>query len=423
MSSVSKKTEGHRGRVLAAGFIGNVLEWYDFAVYGFFAPTIGRLFFPSADPATSLIASFGAFAAGFLMRPVGAVLFGHIGDLVGRKKVLTLSVTMMAVSTFLLGCLPTHAEIGIAAAALLVLLRMVQGVSVGGEYTGSIVFLTEQAPEGRRGFFASWSLIGANGGILLGSAVGALIAGLTTDAQLAAWGWRIPFLSGMILGIVGLIVRLGIPEQAPSGETSKSPLVEAVTKCRRGLLQASGLNVMTAVLFYTVFIYMATWLVDQVGETKARALEINTISMVVLTLIIPLVALWSDRVGRKPFLVGGSAAIAIFAYPLVWLMHHHNVVMILCGQIGFALLLGIFVGVIPVTIAELFPRQVRVTAASISYNLPFAVFGGTAPMVATWLITETHDAMAVAYYLAAIAAFTFFVSLTLHETKGVQLDR
>ncbi len=422
MTSVSKDISGQNRRVLAAGFVGNILEWYDFAVYGFFAATIGKLFFPSDDPTTSLIASFGAFAAGFLMRPVGAILFGHVGDLLGRKKALTLSVIMMAVPTFLMGLLPTHEQIGFAAAALLVLLRMIQGVSVGGEYTSSFVFLVECAPENRRGFFGSWSLIGATGGILLGSAIGALVTRMTTEAQLAIWGWRIPFIAGVIIGLIGLVIRRHIPEQPVSSERTGSPLVEAVTGSWKGLLQAVGLNMMGAVTFYTVFIYMATWLVRQVGETHAEALEINTLSMVVLALVVPLVALWSDRIGRKPFLLIGSAGMAVFAYPLVWMMHHHDFAMILSGQIGFAILLGTFSGVIPATIAELFPRRVRVSATSLSYNLPYAVFGGTAPMVAAWLVTETHNAMAVSWYVAGIAAVTFLVSLTLHETRAVRLD-
>ncbi len=409
-------------RILAAGFVGNVLEWYDFAVYGFFAPTIGKLFFPSDDPTTSLIAAFGAFAAGFLMRPVGAILFGHVGDLLGRKRALMLSVMMMALPTFLVGALPTHEEIGLAAAVLLVLLRMVQGVSVGGEYTSSFVFLVEQAPSDRRAFFGSWSLIGSTGGILLGSAVGALISNLTTDAQQESWGWRLPFLAGVIIALVGLAVRRGIPEQPVAADAAGSPLFEAVTGSWRRLLQAVGLNSMGAVVFYTVFIYMATWLVEEVGETRAEALDINTISMVVLALVVVAFALLSDRIGRKPLLLFGSAGTALFGYPLVWMMHHHDPVMILAGQIGLAILLGAYSAVIPVTMAELFPREVRVSAASISYNLPYAIFGGTAPMVATWLVTRTGDAMAISWYLVGISAFAFLVALTIPETRNVRLD-
>tara|TARA_R110002111_G_scaffold177322_1_gene243428 strand:+ start:65041 stop:66339 length:1299 start_codon:yes stop_codon:yes gene_type:complete len=422
----TKEVSGKNIRVLAAGFIGNILEWYDFAVYGFFAPTIGKLFFPSDNPTTSLIAAFGAFAAGFLMRPVGAVLFGHIGDRVGRKKALMLSVMMMAVPTLLVGVLPTHAQIGVSAAVLMVLLRMVQGVSVGGEYTSSFVFLVEHAPPHRRAFFGSWSMIGATCGILLGSAVGALINTYTTDAQLLAWGWRIPFVSGVLVAFVGYFIRHGIPEQPLSEELAKqeaySPLRAAFTFHRKEMLQSAGLNMMNAVTFYTVFIYLSSWLVTEVGEDRAEALDINTISMAALTLFVPLAAMLADKFGRKPFLLIGSAGIALLSPTLLGLMHHHNFALILTGQIGFALLIACFAGTIPATITELFKRNVRVSAASVSYNLPFAIFGGTAPMVDAWLVKATGNPLSIAWYLSGIAVITFFIALTVKETNGTSLD-
>lgn len=426
MAENTQEVGGKNIRVLAAGFIGNILEWYDFAVYGFFAPTIGQLFFPSDNPTTSLIAAFGAFAAGFLMRPVGAVLFGHIGDRLGRKKALTLSVMLMAVPTLLVGVLPTHAEIGIAAAILMVLLRMVQGISVGGEYTSSFVFLVEHAPPERRAFFGSWSMMGATCGILLGSAVGALINTFTTDEQLLAWGWRLPFLSGILVAFVGYFIRHGIPEQPVAKEATDpeamSPLKDAFINHRKELLQSAGLNMMNAVTFYTVFIYLPTWLVDEVGETTAEALDINTISMAALTLFVPLAAILADKYGRKPFLLIGSAGVALLSPALLTLMHHHNFAMILTGQIGFALLVACFSGAIPATITELFRRGVRVSAASVSYNLPFAIFGGTAPMIGAWLMKETGNPISVAWYLTAIATISFFIALTVKETRGKSLD-
>ena len=422
----TKEVSGKNIRVLAAGFIGNILEWYDFAVYGFFAPTIGKLFFPSDNPTTSLIAAFGAFAAGFLMRPVGAVLFGHIGDRVGRKKALMLSVMMMAVPTLLVGVLPTHAQIGVSAAVLMVLLRMIQGVSVGGEYTSSFVFLVEHAPPHRRAFFGSWSMIGATCGILLGSAVGALINTFTTSEQLLAWGWRIPFVSGVLVAFVGYFIRHGIPEQPLSEELAEqeaySPLREAFTFHRKEMLQSAGLNMMNAVTFYTVFIYLSSWLVTEVGEDRAEALDINTISMAALTLFVPLAAILADKFGRKPFLLIGSAGIALLSPTLLGLMHHHNFALILTGQIGFALLIACFAGTIPATITELFKRNVRVSAASVSYNLPFALFGGTAPMVDAWLVKVTGNPLSIAWYLSAIATITFFIALTVTETNGTSLD-
>ena len=431
MSTVAQEidaeaTGGKKTRVLAAGFIGNILEWYDFAVYGFFAPTIGKLFFPAADARTSLIAAFGAFAAGFLMRPVGAVLFGHIGDRIGRKKALTLSVMMMAIPTMLVGLLPTHAEIGISAAILMIVLRMIQGVSVGGEYTSSFVFLVEHAPPHRRAFFGAWSMIGATCGILLGSAVGALINSFTTDIQLQSWGWRIPFLAGVLVAFVGYFIRHGIPDQPLAEELAEqepsSPLKDAWTGHRTEMLQSAGLNMMNAVTFYTVFIYLSTWLVEEVGESRAEALDINTLSMAALTVFVPIAAILADRFGRKPLLLIGSAGVAIFSPALLRLMHHHNFGLILAGQIGFAVLVACFAGAIPATITELFKRGVRVSAASISYNIPFAIFGGTAPMVAAWLVKATGNPLAIAWYLSGIAAISFCIILTIKETKGCSLD-
>src|SRR5690242_1534364 len=213
-------------RLIAAGTVGNVMEWYDFSAYGYFAATIGRRFFPSADATTSLIAAFGVFAAGFLMRPLGGVVFGHIGDRVGRKAALTISVLAMAVPTFLIGVLPDYATLGPAAAVLLVVLRMIQGLSVGGEYTTSIVFLVEGAGQKHRGFAGSWSGFGAVGGILLGSAGGALVTVTLSPAEVASWGWRLPFFAGLFVGLAGLYVRRHIPElPQPEADSSAGSLV------------------------------------------------------------------------------------------------------------------------------------------------------------------------------------------------------
>ncbi len=413
---VAKAVRRHR-RLLAAGLVGNVLEWYDFAIYGFMAPVIGRLFFPSDDPATSLIAAFGAFAAGFLMRPVGAVLFGHIGDRLGRGRMLILSVLLMAVPTFAVGLLPTHADIGIAAAVLLVVMRMAQGLSAGGEYVGSFVFLTEQAPQGRRGFFASWSFVGAIGGIVLGSAVGALVDVVLTDAQLAAWGWRVPFIAGIVVSTIALILRRHLMSIPRRELHARAPIVEAITQNWRGMLEMVALNVNGAVVFYAVFIYVATWLVDQTGLSHADALEINTISLIVLLAVSPFAAALSDRIGRKPILTGASFAIVVLSYPLVWVMHHDSYVLALLGEIGFAIIMGCYMSVIPVTVSERFPRQVRVTATGLSFNVTYAIFGGTTPMVAAWLVSTTDDAMSMAWYLIAAAIVSFVVAVAMRETR------
>ena len=407
----------NRRKVIAAGITGNVLEWYDFAVYGFYAPIIGRLFFPSDDPTVSLIASFGAFAAGFLMRPVGGFIFGYIGDKFGRKRALVLSVMLMAIPTGVIGILPDHATIGIAAAVLMVAMRMLQGLSVGGEYTGSIVYLAEHAPDDKRGFLTSWTLFGAVGGILLGSGVSALIANILTDAEVASWGWRIAFLSGILVGVVGLLVRRHLPDMPEDeGEDKpKNPVLEAFRTQWREMAKVIGFNIINAVGFYMMFVYVVTWLIKQVKEPRSEALDINTISMAVLLVLVPVFGALSDRIGRKPLLLFGAGGIAIFGYPLIWMMHHPDFTMILLGQLGFSVLVGAYFGAGPATLTEMFPRRVRVSALSVGYNVGLAIFGGTTPLVATWLIARTHDDLSIAWYLIACAVVSFLVVLTLRE--------
>ncbi len=250
-------------RLIVAGVAGNVIEWYDFAVYGYFAQTIGQHFFPSKDPIASLIAAFGVFAAGFLMRPVGGLVFGHIGDRTGRKAALTLSVIAMAVPTFLIGLLPDYAQIGVVASVLIVILRLVQGLSVGGEYTTSVVFLVEGAAPGRRGLTGSWSVFGAVAGILLGSAVGAILTSILPQDTVYAWGWRVPFLLGLVVGLSGLYIRRRIPEaqvQSVDEKPATSPVVEAFRTEWRAMLRVAGFNVLNAVGFYMIFVYVATYL-------------------------------------------------------------------------------------------------------------------------------------------------------------------
>jgi MHS family proline/betaine transporter-like MFS transporter len=410
-----------RRKTIIAGVAGNVLEWYDFAVYGFFAPIIAQQFFPSDDPTVSLIATFGAFAAGFLMRPVGGAFFGHIGDKLGRQKALMLSVMMMAVPTFLIGFLPTYETIGIAAAVLMVLLRMAQGLAVGGEYTSSVVFLAEQAPRGKRGFFASWAMWGGVAGTMLGSAVGAGLSNIIPHEDLISWGWRCAFLGGIVVALFGYVIRRHMgTEDSPKPEAS--PIKLTFTKYLKPMLRLSALNIVSAISFYLMFVYIVTWLVDYRKEPNSTALDINTAAMAVLLVFIPIAAIISDRWGRKKMMLLGMGGLAIFAYPLLTLMHQQDAMMIFLGQVGFAALIATFMSVIPAAMAEMFPSEVRVTAVSIGYNLTFAIFGGTAPMVAVWLIERTHDDMAFGWYMSAMAVVAFLVALTLKDKRNEPLE-
>lgn len=234
-------------RVIAAGMIGNVLEWYDFAIYGYFATAIGRHFFPQEDAVAQLLSAFGVFALGYVMRPVGGAVIGHIGDRFGRRAALTFSVAAMAIPTFLIGLLPGYATLGLAAPLALTLLRMVQGLSVGGEYTSSMVFLVEHAPDGRRGVMGALVACGATGGILLGSAVGAGFAASMSEVALDAWGWRIPFLLGLIVGMAGYLLRRHVLESVPAERRKRAPIIETLHDHWPIVLRFAGLSVFNAV--------------------------------------------------------------------------------------------------------------------------------------------------------------------------------
>jgi MHS family proline/betaine transporter-like MFS transporter len=413
-----------RRRLILAGMAGNVMEWYDFSVYGYFAATLGRHFFPSEDATASLLAAFGVFAAGFLMRPVGALLFGHIGDRIGRQAALIMSVLAMAVPTFLIGVLPDHAQIGLAASALLVGLRLVQGVSAGGEHPTSVVFFVEGAAPDRRGFMGSWSFVGSVSGILLGSAVGALTSTVFPAATVEAWGWRIPFLLSLGVGLVGWYLRRHLRE-APTVREPEPPAISPVAEAFRtqwqGILRVAALNVLTAIGFYLIFVYAVTYLEQVMHVRTAAALDINTFSMGVLLLVMPAAGVFSDRIGRKPVLLGAALGTLVLAWPLFWLMHHPVLSLMLVGQLGFAVLLGLFIGVIPTTMAEAFPARVRVTGVSIAYNMALALLGGTTPMVVTYLLAWSHNPLAPAYYLMGAAAVSLAVLMSWPESVNAPL--
>jgi MFS transporter, MHS family, proline/betaine transporter len=403
-------------RVVAAGMIGNVLEWYDFAIYGYFATSIGRHFFPHEDPVAQLLSAFGVFAVGYTMRPVGGVIIGHIGDRFGRRAALTFSVAAMAVPTFLIGLLPSYATLGLFAPIALTLLRMVQGLSVGGEYTSSMVFLVEHAPHGRRGLMGALISCGACGGILLGSAVGATFAATLSPAALEEWGWRIPFLLGLLVGIAGYLLRRHVQETAPTERRKRSPIVETLQDHWRLVLGLAGLSVFNAVGFYVSFVYLVSWLQMADGIAPARALEINSISMAVLLPVMIVTGLLNDRFGRKPFLLLAVILGFVGAVPLFWLLHDPSPWSAQLGQLGLVVIIGLYCGTQPTIMVEATPLPVRCTAVSLGYNMCLGIIGGLTPLVATWLVERTANEIAPAFLIMAAAAITFMTLLGFRET-------
>lgn len=410
-------------RGILAGVVGNMLEWYDFALFGFFATQIGHQFFPADNPTASLLAAFGTFAAGFLMRPVGGAVFGWIGDRFGRKQALIGSVLAMALPSFLIGVLPGAATIGLAAPVLLVLLRMLQGVAVGGEYMASAVFLVEGAEPGHRGWMGSWGPFGASAGTLLGSAAGAIINAALSPEDVMAWGWRIPFIVGIAVALGGLAIRRHYVERVPQQAESTSPLGEAFKAHWRTMVHLVGLTTAISVGFYTTFVYSATWLQQEAGVTAGRALEINTVAMGLLLVISPLGGSLSDRVGRRAVMVWGAGALMLLAWPLMGLMLRGSAGSILAGQLGLAVLVGGVGSVLPAAMAELAPWRVRCTVLSVGYNIALALVGGTTPMVAAWLVERTGVKLAPAAYLAAASVITFTAALLLPRVARHRLTQ
>jgi MHS family proline/betaine transporter-like MFS transporter len=409
-------------RLILVGLIGNLMEWYDFAVYGFFAVTIGKLFFPAEEPVISLIAAFGAFAAGFLVRPVGGIIFGRMGDLVGRQRAMQLSVMAMAIPTVLMGFLPTFDAIGMAAPILLVALRLVQGLSVGGEYTSSLVFLVESGPQDRRAFSAVWGAWGASAGTLLGSGVGFLMAAILTPEHLESWGWRIPFIFGGCVALVGFLLRRGLHAEAPLA-LSKSPTREVFTKYRWPMLRVALLNLGFGTAFYTLFVYTVSFLEEFSKLSNQQALRNNSIAMILLLLVMPLAAKFADKHGRRAVLGVGFTVLTVSAIPLFYLMGLGIRFLTISCELALAIPIALISGAIAATNVELMPRAVRCTGLAFAYNISVGVFGGMTPMIVTWLIAYSHSPAAPGYWVAAtsaVSAVTLF--FFVRETKDISLE-
>jgi MHS family proline/betaine transporter-like MFS transporter len=318
----SDRAESQRRKAVTAGVIGNVLEWYDFGVYGYLVSTISQLFFPSSDPLASLLLTFAVFGVGFVMRPVGSVLFGIYGDRHGRRKALSAVIFLMGVSTLAIGLLPTYGQVGVLAPILLVVVRLLQGLSAGGEWGGSTAYIVEFAPEGKRGYIGSWQQVSVGSGFLLGSLSAALLNQVMTHDALVAWGWRIPFILGIVIGAVGAYLRWKLDdtpkytEIEQHGEVSKHPFSEAITKYPRETLTVFGLTLHNTVAYYIPIIYMTSYIVSVAKLSPGSALWINTTCLVVFVILIPIWGALSDRIGRKPFLLLSSGGYVVLAYPL-----------------------------------------------------------------------------------------------------------
>lgn len=407
-------------RTIAAGAIGSVLEWYDFGIYGFLATVLARDYFPTGNPTISLIAAFGVFAGGYLMRPIGAVILGHIGDRVSRKTALIVSVLTMTAATGAIALLPTYGTVGIAAPVLLTAFRLVQGLAVGGEYTGAVVLLVETAPPGRRAFIGSMALTSGTVGVLLASGAAALLANLVTPQAFADGGWRLLYAPAPLLGIVGFLLRRGLATGAVDGAVKERriPVVSAFRDHGLALLRVAGLAGMLAVANYMVFIYGATYLTTVAGIAQAEALSLTSAGNAVLVAVYVVFGLLADRIGARRMMLIGAGALIVLSYPLFTLLHRGSPVPTMGGLVGFALCLGGVGAGLAVTMCALFPPAVRYTGVSLGYGLSFGILGGTTPLVATTLIDVTGYDLAPAFYVMLAALMGLVALLFTPESKS-----
>ncbi|MEU0746047.1 MFS transporter, partial [Streptomyces albogriseolus] len=388
-------------RAVKAAALGNAMEWFDFGVYSYIAVTLGKVFFPTGNATAQLLSTFGAFAAAFLVRPLGGMVFGPLGDRVGRQKVLALTMIMMAAGTFAIGLIPSYAAIGVGAPVLLLAARLVQGFSTGGEYAGASTFIAEYAPDKRRGFLGSWLEFGTLAGYIGGAGLVTLMTALLSTDALLSWGWRIPFLIAGPMGIIGLYLRMRLEETpafaaeaAKAGsERPKVPLREMVTGQWRALLLCVGLVLVFNVTDYMLLSYMPSYLTGELGYDATHGLVVVLGVMVLMMAVQPFVGALTDRVGRRPVMAAGCAGFLALSVPALLLIRDGGLLAVAAGMGALGLLLVCFTAAMPSALPALFPTRVRYGSLSIGFNVSVSLFGGTTPLVVTALIGATGDLM------------------------------
>ena len=410
-----------RTRQIVAAVIGNALEWYDFVVYGFLTIIIARLFFPAQSEYASLLLTMATFGVGFFMRPVGGIVLGMYADRKGRKAALQLIIALMTLSMAMIAFAPPYAAIGVAAPLLILLARLLQGFATGGEFASATSFLVESAPAHRRGFYGSLQMVGQSLAALSGAIAGTLITHGLAPEQIDAWGWRLPFLFGLIIGPVGLYIRRYLEETEAFIESRRdravlNPLRTVVAQNQRGLAVTFGLVICGTISYYVILVYMPTFAKTQLSMSLSDAFAAQIFGLVCLTMAIPLFGALSDRIGRKPILMAATIAYFVLLYPMFgWVYADPGLIRLAVMQGVLCSLVGVFLGPISTAIAEQFPTGVRSTGLAIAYNFAVMLFGGFAQLIVTWLIRETGSPLAPAYYVMFGAVVGFIASVFLVE--------
>ncbi|MCW1927224.1 MFS transporter [Bhargavaea beijingensis] len=417
-------------RVLIASLVGSSIEWFDYFLYGTVAALVfNTMFFVAEDPSIGLILAYASFALSFFIRPLGGVIFSHIGDRIGRKKTLVLTLSLMGIATFAMGLLPTYYAIGIWAPILLITLRLIQGLGIGGEWGGAMLLAVEYAPKEQRGFFGSVPQMGVTIGMVLGTLALSVMTLLPEEAFMS-WGWRVPFLLSALLVIFGLWIRKGI-EETPSfkkvqaeGSAPKVPLVHTLKHHWREVLIAVGAKVVETAPFYIFGTFVVSYATTNVGHTNNEVLNAVMIATIITTVLIPIMGKLSDKVGRKPLYVWGAVGMIVFAFPYFWMLHEgSNIMMFLATIIGLGIIWAPITAVLGTMFSEIFSAEVRYTGITLGYQIGAAVAGGTAPLIATALLLQFNNSyVPVALYIIFTAVVSLVAIWAVRDRSNQQLD-
>lgn len=422
-------------KAITAAALGNAMEWFDFGVYGFVAFALGQVFFPEANPGVQMIAALATFSVPFLFRPLGGLFFGRLGDKFGRQKVLSVTIVVMSASTFCIGLIPSYASIGIWAPILLLLAKLAQGFSVGGEYSGAAIFVAEYSPDRKRGFLGSWLDFGSIAGFVLGAGCVVFISSIVGEPNFLAWGWRIPFFLAAPLGIIGIYLRHAL-EETPTfqqhidtidadskSSLQSSPKVsfrEIAATQWKSLLSCIGLVIATNVTYYMLLTYMPSYLSHSLHYSENHGVLIIIAIMVGMLFVQPVIGMMSDRYGRKPFVIGGSIGLIIFAIPCFILINSNIIGLIFLGLLVLAILLNAFTGVMASTLPAMFPTSIRYSALAVAFNIT-VLLAGLTPTLIAWIVEETQNVYMPAYYLMVVAVIGLFTGLCMRETANLPL--
>ena len=422
-------------KAITAASLGNAMEWFDFGVYGFVAYALGQVFFPGADPGVQMIAALATFSVPFLIRPLGGLFFGALGDKYGRQKILSITIVIMSVSTFCIGLIPSHASIGIWAPILLLLCKMAQGFSVGGEYTGASIFVAEYSPDRKRGFMGSWLDFGSIVGFVTGAGLVVVISTVIGEANFLEWGWRIPFFVALPLGLIGIYLRNAL-EETPAfqqhvekleqgdreglADGPKVSFKDIATKHWKSLLACIGLVLSTNVTYYMLLTYMPSYLSHNLHYSEDHGVMIIIAIMIGMLFVQPVMGLMSDKFGRRPFVIIGSIALLLLAIPCFMLINSNVMGLIFAGLLLLAVILNCFTGVMASSLPAMFPTHIRYSALASAFNISILVAGLT-PTLAAWLVEYTANLYMPAYYLMVVAVVGLITGIMMKETANMPL--